>query len=321
MARKAEAGIEYFPINTDIIHNPKVKLVVAEFGPRTWAVLLPLYCKIYREKGYWLDWMDDDSKLLFAQDEAKCDLSFVNEVVSGCIRRSLFDKTVFDLFGILTSDRIQGNYFEAKKRNKEVVFIDEFMVKNPDVEITGENVNIIKLNVDIISKKVNISTQKENEKKNRIEGEEEGECAGALPSLGKGGIKSINESAVRQKQLKAKYATLQTMLTDKPKPEVWEEIKNWICVNKPEFIEPFIECWNLFADNYKLAPVKQITTERKTKFATRIQEQAFDFFSLLKIIKGSRFLRGENDRGWKVDFNFIIHSEANYVKILEDKYQ
>lgn len=183
MARKAESGIDYFPMNSDIIHNPKIKLVVAEFGSKlTWAVLLPLYCKIYREKGYWIDWFDEDSKLLFAQDECKVELSVVNELVAGCVRRSLFNKEVFDLFGVLTSDRIQENYLIAKSRNKEVDFIEEFALKNQKGEYvynSFKNVNIIALNVNIIAKKVNIGTQKKKEKK-IIEGE--GEKAAPPPT-------------------------------------------------------------------------------------------------------------------------------------------
>lgn len=172
MARKAEVGIEYFPMNTDIIHNPKVKLVVAEFGSKTtWAVLLPLYCKIYREKGYWMDWFDEDSKLLFAQDECKLELSVLNEVVNGCIRRCLFDKSVFEMFGVLTSDRIQENYFMATARRKSVEFIEEFIVKNDNVNINRENVNIIGLNVDILKKKVDIGTQMYKKKKKEKEKE------------------------------------------------------------------------------------------------------------------------------------------------------
>ena len=175
MARKSETGIEYFPMNTDIIHNPKIKLVVAEFGSElTWAVLLPLYCKIYREKGYWIDWCDEDSKMLFAQDECKVKLSTMNELVAGCIRRSLFDKRVFDLFGVLTSDRIQENYLIAKKRNKNVELIEEFLSINQNVYNSLQNVNIIDLNVNIIKKKVNISKQK---KKEIIELEGEGDKA------------------------------------------------------------------------------------------------------------------------------------------------
>ena len=174
MARKAEAGIEYFPMNSDIIHNPKIKLVVAEFGPETWAVLLPLYCKIYREKGYWMDWHDEDSKILFTQDECKVKLTFLDEVVKGCIRRSLFDKRVFEMFEVLTSDRIQENFLIAKKRNQSVDFIDEFNVLSENVFKNFKNVNIIDLDVNIIKKKVNIGTQKKKEKKiKEVEGEGE----------------------------------------------------------------------------------------------------------------------------------------------------
>lgn len=172
MARKAEEGLEYFPLNTDIVHNPKVKLVVAEFGSKAWAVIIPLFCKIYREKGYWLDWHDEETRLLFAQDDSKCELAFVDEVVSGCIRRRLFDKAVFDMFGILSSDRIQENFLEARRRQKSVRVIAEFLLLDENVTNAFQNVTFIPLNVDIITKNVNAGTQKRREEKqNRREGD------------------------------------------------------------------------------------------------------------------------------------------------------
>ena len=156
MARGNEIGIGYFPMNTDIVHNSKVKLVVADFGAKALGVLLPLYCKIYREKGYWVDWSDDDLKTLFALDECKLEKGFVNEVVAGCLKRSLFDKGVFDRFGVLTSDRIQENYLEATKRRKSVLIISEFLLIN---NIEHDNVIISGLDVNILSKKVDINKQ------------------------------------------------------------------------------------------------------------------------------------------------------------------
>ena len=179
MAKREEAGIEYFPINADIVHNPKVELVVTEFGPKAWAVLLLLYAKIYREKGYWIDWNNNDLILPFAKKECDLDVPFVKEVVSGFIRRSLFNKEVFDKFGILTSDRIQHNYFRAKARNTEAIIIKEFIVKdekNEHVYKKYKNVRIIDLSVDIITKKVNILRQKEKE---IIKLEGDGDCATA----------------------------------------------------------------------------------------------------------------------------------------------
>lgn len=179
MARKAEAGISYFPLNTDIITNNKIKLIISEYGARAWAVIIPLLCKIYREKGYYIDWSDDDMKLLFAQDECKCDLSFVDEVVARSLKRGLFDISVFEKFGILSSDRIQLNYLEAKRRQKQVDIIPEFMLISADVYILFENVNIIELNVDTIVKKVDTGTQ--NKRKVKGEGKGDGEGATKAP--------------------------------------------------------------------------------------------------------------------------------------------
>ncbi len=171
MARKAEKGITYYPMNTNFINNKKVKLMVAEFGSTlTWGCLLFLYSKIYEQNGYWLDWMNEDEKLIMSE-ESKIKVSTLNEFVAGCIRRSLFDKGLFDTFGILTSDRIQENYIEAKKRVTKFELIRQFLKCEHDVYINLKNVNIIDLNVNIISKNVDISTQKESEIQNKNESE------------------------------------------------------------------------------------------------------------------------------------------------------
>lgn len=158
-------------MNTDFVNNKKVKLMVAEFGSTlTWGCLLFLYSKIYGQNGYWLDWMNEDDKLIMAE-ESKIKVSTLNEFVAGCIRRSLFDKGLFDTFGILTSDRIQENYIEAKKRVTRFELIRQFLKCEHDVYINLKNVNIIDLNVNIIAKNVYISTQKEKEKEKEIQKE------------------------------------------------------------------------------------------------------------------------------------------------------
>ncbi|GAC1385851.1 MAG: hypothetical protein NVSMB45_15080 [Ginsengibacter sp.] len=227
MARKAEEGLLYFPMNTDIIHNPKLKLVVSEFKSKSWAVILPMYCKIYREKGYYVDWFNDDIKLLFAEDEAKSELGFVNEVIAGCIRRGVFNKSVFDLFGVLTTDRIQENFIEAKKRNKNVEMIRQFLLIPQSVYNKHQNVNIINLNVNIISKKVNIGTQK---KKEIIEGEGEGEKVSAnAPTDDEIKFQSFNEWILKNTPRVAKMKkplTLQefTGLREKIPKEVLQKV-------------------------------------------------------------------------------------------------
>jgi hypothetical protein len=263
MARKVEAGIEYFPMNADIIHNPKIKLVVAEFGSRTtWAVLLPLYCKIYREKGYWIDWADEDSKMLFAQDDCKLELSTVNEVVQGCIRRSLFDKGVFDVFGVLTSDRIQSNYYEATARRKKVEFVEEFMVKNNDVNVKRDNVNIIPLNVDILTKKVNISTQKKKEKENEKKKENGDELTHTQEqvSLFKNFQVWLNSNAPRINQLKQPL-TLSEYLS--LREDLSKETLKTVCIsmqNRADLLKKYVSA-NLTIRNWAKREMNDKTPE------------------------------------------------------------
>lgn len=235
MARKAEVGIEYFPVNTDIVHNQKVKLVVAEFGSKTtWAVLLPLYCKIYREKGYWIDWLNEDAKLLFAQDECKLEKSVVDEVVKGCIKRSLFDKGVFDAFGVLTSDRIQENYFEATARRKSVEFISEFLIENNNVNINRENVCIIDLDVNIITKKVDINPQKKKENKKEKERENESGFTTEQKDLFKRFTDWITANAPRVQKMKKPITIDEFLKLDK---DINREVLKKVCVSMENYAD------------------------------------------------------------------------------------
>lgn len=119
---------------------------------------------------------------------------------------------------------------------------------------------------------------------------------------------------------KKKYDELIKSLEGKQKGDCWSAIKEFIQTEKPSFIECYVDLWNLFADTYKLQKVKFLNDKKKKKFITRTTEQAFDFIEILAKIKSSPFLKGNNQNDWKVDFDFIINSENNYIKILEGKY-
>lgn len=122
-------------------------------------------------------------------------------------------------------------------------------------------------------------------------------------------------------QSKKEYEELLEKLEGKESQSCWEQIKAFIQSVKPRFLDPYIDTWNIFALHYKLqkGPIR-ITEWRRKKFGTRIQEEGFDFLEILAKVKGNNFLKGNNDRNWKVGFDFIIESEQNYTKILEEKY-
>jgi len=123
------------------------------------------------------------------------------------------------------------------------------------------------------------------------------------------------------KALKGEYDTLVGELEQKDNVEIWNSVKGFVQEKHPTFVEPYIDLWNIFALSNRLIkkPI-QLTDHRRKKFDTRIREPGFDFVEILHAIKKSAFLKGSNDRNWKVSFEYIIDSQEKYTKILEEKY-
>lgn len=99
------------------------------------------------------------------------------------------------------------------------------------------------------------------------------------------------------------------------------KIAEYIHEKKPAFYSPYKDLWDLSAHGNKLATVKKMSDGRLKKFKSRIKDPDFDFIEVMKAIKKSSMLRGDNARGWKVDWDFIFENDTNYLKIIEGKYQ
>lgn len=135
------AGIEYYPFNVDFFEDDKIALIEEEFGYKGVLIAIRLLCKIYRE-GYFYRWGKDECQLFARKLGAGLGRNMVNEVVSGLLRRSFFDKGVYEQFGILTSRGIQLRYFDAVKRRAKVDAIREYLL----VDVTKlTNVTLVSL--------------------------------------------------------------------------------------------------------------------------------------------------------------------------------
>ena len=68
--------------------------------------------------------------------------------------------------------------------------------------------------------------------------------------------------------------------------------------------------------------VIKLTESRKTKVKARLKElpELANWEQLFRKASTSEFLKGNNDRGWKCDFDFIVENDKNYLRILEGKY-
>ena len=153
MARKHKKGIDYFSHDVDLVHDKKIKLIIAKHGLIGYAIYLRLLEEIYRQEGYYIK-ADEDFNLLFINDNNLDQNVYIN-CLNDYINRELFNINLFNEYNILTSKRIQMNYLEATERRKTVDLIGEYLIVN----IYRENVNILTLNVNINPKNVNISTQ------------------------------------------------------------------------------------------------------------------------------------------------------------------
>jgi hypothetical protein len=93
-------------------------------------------------------------------------------------------------------------------------------------------------------------------------------------------------------------------------------LAQFIKQKKPDFIEPYVDLWNLFAQEKKLAQLQKITDTRKKKFKARIAEKTFDFLFVLKKAAASNFLL----TGSWFCFDWLIENESNYLKVIEGNY-
>jgi len=149
MSRKTKPGIPYFSHDTDMSQDKKVKLLRAKKGLVGYAVYILLLEEIYREAGYYLE-IDKDFCYLMA---AEVGLDFDNfmEILNECIACLLFNSEIYKKHKILTSKRIQDNYFHSTLRRESVNLIQEYLVLAPSAYYSPNrpNVNIEPLNVNI----------------------------------------------------------------------------------------------------------------------------------------------------------------------------
>ena len=81
-----------------------------------------------------------------------------------------------------------------------------------------------------------------------------------------------------------------------------------------------IEAYNELAERKGLRKAIKITDERKRKLALAVKRNTVaEFQEALAAIERSKFLCGENDRGWRADFDFLLQPKT-FTKLIEGCY-
>lgn len=99
-----------------------------------------------------------------------------------------------------------------------------------------------------------------------------------------------------------------------PEPEMEEE-------DPAQNSQEAFDKWNILASGIGLPVATRLTEARKAKLKARLRDcggiSGWD--AALEKVKSSQFLRGENDRGWKADIDFLLQ-ESSFTKLMEGSY-
>ena len=113
MSRPSRTGLDYFPLDTTILNDIKIRRIKKQFGAEAFLLYISLLCDIY-SNGYYIEATDD---YLFDQGE-KLGIpeNSVLEIILACVKIGLFCEEFFMEHRILTSKSIQDRFSLATKK-------------------------------------------------------------------------------------------------------------------------------------------------------------------------------------------------------------
>lgn len=166
LSRPSKQGIDYFPLDVNFSDDEKIEIIEAEFGPTGFYVILKLFMRIYGMDGYYMMFTSREQKLF--SKRINVDINSVNVIINSALEEGIFDKNLYQKYGILTSKGIQKRYFEIIQRRKNTEVIKEYLLvdlsSNENFKfVSVENGNDISycnnnsVNVDINSINVDIN--------------------------------------------------------------------------------------------------------------------------------------------------------------------
>ena len=212
-------GIPYFPLDCEL--DSKFELIEAEFGLQGFAVVVKLLQRIYGGEGYYCEWTKEVA-LLFAKRNGTGG-NVVSEIVEASIKRGIFDKDMFERYGILTSKGIQLRYLKAVDRRKQVKIKKQYLLV--ECALLPKNVCIIEENVNIFQKNADISQQRKEEESKVKKSKGDTICA-HVP---------FSEFWILYPKKQAKAAAEKAYLKIKPDRDLFEKMKKALEAQKASF--------------------------------------------------------------------------------------
>lgn len=125
MARPKQIGLSYFPMDTGIFSDRKIRKLLKTFGAPGYLVYNFVLCEIYKDKGYFVECNEDF--LFDIADTLNLNEVTVKDIIRFCSQNLLFDNSIYQDSNVLTSSGIQKRYLEVKSRS-EVEILEKYRV-------------------------------------------------------------------------------------------------------------------------------------------------------------------------------------------------
>ena len=112
MARPIKRGLDYFPLDTTIFYDRKIKVLNARYGTEGFSIYMYLICQVYGD-GYYTAF--DEDMYYMTANEIGMNADKVREIITYMAERGLFDQHLLIDKNILTSIGVQRRYQKAVK--------------------------------------------------------------------------------------------------------------------------------------------------------------------------------------------------------------
>lgn len=119
----AKVGLDYFPVDVDILSDRKLRKIKTKYGYLGFCVYFSLLTLIYKDKGYYLDYSDKDAViwdvLEHLQGKYQPRAETIADVIEDLVACELFSGDHYHS-KILTSKRVQETYYKATVDRKSI---------------------------------------------------------------------------------------------------------------------------------------------------------------------------------------------------------
>ena len=133
MAGRPKQGIDYSGWSVDIFDGDrKIDKLLDAKGWKGFGIYFFLCQRAYKVNGYFYEWSYDDCATTARKMGGGISSGTVRETVDYCLQVDLFNKGLFERWGVLTSRGIQRRFWAVLSERRSKIVYDEYWLLKPE---------------------------------------------------------------------------------------------------------------------------------------------------------------------------------------------